>query len=257
VKEFPAGCASSSCVTTLGGGFSNPYGVALDGSGNVYIADTYNDAVKELNAATPPTLAFPTVTAVGTLDSTDGPLGFTAQNIGNAPLIFSVPATGFNPSVAAGFVWDNTSTCTRTSSGGPAFSLAAGGNCSIQIEFQPTAPGANTGAVVLSDNNLNGIGATQSIGLSGTGKAVNAPIASISPASINFGTLYLGSIVTRTVTVSNTGNAPMTIGDPLIAIVSGGNSKEFVTVNLCPKSLSAGKSCSMTVTFIAGPFYTP
>jgi hypothetical protein len=30
VKEMPAGCASSACVTTLGGGFFNPQGVAVD-----------------------------------------------------------------------------------------------------------------------------------------------------------------------------------------------------------------------------------
>jgi CSLREA domain-containing protein len=83
------------------------------------------------------------------------------------------------------------------------------------------------------------------------------PVASISTTSINFGTLYLGSIVTKTVTVKNVGGAPMTISDPLIAIVSGGNSDEFITVNLCPKSLAAGKSCTMTVTFVAGPFYNP
>ena len=40
VKEMPAGCASSSCVTTLGGGFAHPSGVAVDGSGNVYVADS-------------------------------------------------------------------------------------------------------------------------------------------------------------------------------------------------------------------------
>lgn len=82
------------------------------------------------------------------------------------------------------------------------------------------------------------------------------PIASVSPSNgINFGTLYLGSIVTKAVTIANTGDAPMTISDPLIAIVKGGDSSEFITVNLCPKSLAAGKSCTMTVTFLAGPFY--
>ncbi|HVT96464.1 MAG TPA: choice-of-anchor D domain-containing protein [Acidobacteriaceae bacterium] len=79
----------------------------------------------------------------------------------------------------------------------------------------------------------------------------------INPSSIDFGTLYLGSIVTKIVTVTNTGTGAVTIHDPLIAIVKGGNSKEFVTLNLCPKSLAAGKSCVMTVTFIAGPYYTP
>lgn len=83
------------------------------------------------------------------------------------------------------------------------------------------------------------------------------PVAGISPPSIDFGTLYLGSIVTKLVTVSNTGAAPMTIQDPLIALLKGGNSNEFVTLNLCPKTLAVGKSCYMTVTFIAGPFYTP
>ncbi len=80
---------------------------------------------------------------------------------------------------------------------------------------------------------------------------------SISPSSIDFGTLYLGSIVTKTVTVRNLGTTALSITGPRIAIVRGGNSNEFITLNLCPRSLAAGKSCIMTVTFIAGPFYTP
>ncbi|HZZ40702.1 MAG TPA: choice-of-anchor D domain-containing protein, partial [Acidobacteriaceae bacterium] len=84
-----------------------------------------------------------------------------------------------------------------------------------------------------------------------------AATASVSPSSIDFGTLYLGSIVTKTVTIKNNGTTPLSITDPRIAIVRGGNSSEFITLNLCPKSLAAGKSCIMTVTFIAGPFYTP
>ena len=35
-------------VTTLGGGFNQPLGVAVDGSGNVFVADTLNNAVKEV-----------------------------------------------------------------------------------------------------------------------------------------------------------------------------------------------------------------
>jgi streptogramin lyase len=38
VKEIPAGCTSASCVITLGGGFFTPWGVAVDTSGNVYVA---------------------------------------------------------------------------------------------------------------------------------------------------------------------------------------------------------------------------
>ena len=38
VKRMPPGCSTSSCVTTLGGGISKPWDVAVDGSGNAYVA---------------------------------------------------------------------------------------------------------------------------------------------------------------------------------------------------------------------------
>jgi sugar lactone lactonase YvrE len=83
------------------------------------------------------------------------------------------------------------------------------------------------------------------------------PLANVSPSSINFGTVYLGTITIKNVTVTNHGNAPMTITDPFLSIVSGGDSEEFVMANLCPKPLAAGKSCTIAVSFIAGPFYNP
>jgi sugar lactone lactonase YvrE len=38
--------------TTIGSGFINPWGVAVDGSGNVYVADTYNGRIERLAAGT-------------------------------------------------------------------------------------------------------------------------------------------------------------------------------------------------------------
>ena len=116
----------------------------------------------------------------------------------------------------------------------------------------PTATGAQGIAFTPSDPN-DYLGATGSVSVTVT----PAPEVSISPSNINFGTLYLGAIRLGTVTITNTGNAALTISDPLLAIVKGGNSNEFATLNLCPKSLAAGKSCTMVVTFVAGPFYTP
>src|SRR6202040_2736993 len=37
--------------STLGSGFSSPHGVSVDGSGNVFVADYGNNAVKEILAA--------------------------------------------------------------------------------------------------------------------------------------------------------------------------------------------------------------
>jgi sugar lactone lactonase YvrE len=90
-------------------------------------------------------------------------------------------------------------------------------------------------------------------------QTVNAtgPLVTVSPSNIAFGSVYLGSITTKSITVTNIGTAPATINQPLISIVQGGNSNEFVAVSLCPTSLAAGSHCTMTITFLAGPYYTP
>ena len=44
--------AANPLTTLVSSGLSSPSGVAVDGSGNVYIADTGNNAIKEWNAAT-------------------------------------------------------------------------------------------------------------------------------------------------------------------------------------------------------------
>ncbi len=173
VNEMPAGCASSSCVTTLGSGFSSPAGVALDGSGNVYIADQGNSAVKQLNLTSPPSLVFG-LTSTGT-ESSDSPKTVTVANIGNAPLTFPVPGTGTNPSVSANFTLDGTTTCPEVLSSGSAGTLAAGASCALEVDFIPQT-NLGTGSLVLTDNNLNASpSTTQSIALSGNGATVFQP----------------------------------------------------------------------------------
>jgi large repetitive protein len=44
--SFPGNTA----ITTLGSGFNVPRSVAVDGAGNVYVGDTFNNAVKEIVA---------------------------------------------------------------------------------------------------------------------------------------------------------------------------------------------------------------
>jgi Bacterial lectin/PASTA domain len=91
----------------------------------------------------------------------------------------------------------------------------------------------------------------------GTLTIAPAPQLTVTPSSIPFGLVTLGSITTRNITVSNTGTAPAAISNPILSIVQGGNSNEFVAVSLCPASLAVGKSCTVTIAFVAGPFYTP
>jgi hypothetical protein len=88
-------------------------------------------------------------------------------------------------------------------------------------------------------------------------QTVNGSVASISPSSINFGTLYVGTLSIKGVTLTNVGTTTMTIQEKFLSIIGGGNSNEFVALSLCPSTLKPGKSCSILVTFIAGPTYTP
>jgi hypothetical protein len=77
----------------------------------------------------------------------------------------------------------------------------------------------------------------------------------LSPSSVDFGTLYVGDIGVKTVTLTNTGQASMTVQDPFLFDVGNGDSNEFIALNLCPRSLAAGRSCTFYLAFYAGPKY--
>jgi hypothetical protein len=169
LKEMPPGCASSSCVTTLGVGFNNPGGgsVAVDGSGNVYVASyciSCNGAVYEMDRATPPTLSFPTPTEVGTTDTTDGTQTVQVVNIGNEALTLTALSYPADFSPASGDVI----ACTGTTS------LSAGQECDVPVEFTPEHTGALSEDLTLTDNALNVSGAQQMIGAGGTGFSTTA-----------------------------------------------------------------------------------
>ena len=51
VTQAGAGYVAAATTTLVGAGLSLPTSVAVDGSGNVYIADYLNNAIKEWNAA--------------------------------------------------------------------------------------------------------------------------------------------------------------------------------------------------------------
>ena len=145
------------------------------------------------------------------------------------------PSSSFSVSGAAG----------DPSCGGN-LSLAGTGSCSLTF----LTSGARTITVTYNgDSNYSGSHATVQQNVSG-------PVASVSPGSINFGTVYLGTLSLKSVTLTNVGNAPMTIKEKFLSIVGGGNSNEFVALSLCPSTLNPGKSCTILVTFIAGPAFT-
>ncbi len=117
------------------------------------------------NYANPPALTFAT-TIVGSTSS-DSPQTVTVMNDGNASLSYSVPASGDNPVISAGFTLSGASTCPQLTSTSAVATLAAGSSCTDKISFTPVAGGPDHGTLVTTDDNLNTTGATQTIPLNG------------------------------------------------------------------------------------------
>ncbi len=147
------------------------------------------------------------------------------------------------------------------------FTVAATGGASGNAVTFSTSAGAcsNAGATYTMTNSTgtcyviaNQPGNTNYSAATQVTKSVSAtgPSVTVSPSNIDFGTVYMGSITTKSITVTNTGTAAVTVSDPILSIVKGGNSNEFVAVNLCPKPLAAGKSCTITIAFLAAPTYS-
>jgi len=139
----------------------------------------------------------------------------------------------------------------------------------LMSKYQTQTPQPYPGLIICDDGQSDCANITTGYSpndptIDGRGKKVNTDTVVVnlgqgvvSPASLEFGTVYLGTITAKSVTVSNSGNAPMRITDPFISIPSGGDSNAFVAVNLCPKLLPVGMSCMIDVTFFAGPNYAP
>jgi len=77
----------------------------------------------------------------------------------------------------------------------------------------------------------------------GGGNPQSAPIASLSPSSLSFGSENVGSTSTaQSVTLTNTGNASLSV----IGIATSG---DFNQTNTCGNSVNAGANCIIQITF--------
>ena len=127
----------------------------------------------------------------------------------------------------------------------PPTTVAAGGSCSFQVSFTPPARGLSQATLTIS-NTASG---TTTVPLQGKG---TAPVTSLSPpAGLAFGDQKVGTTSgLQTVTVSNNGDAPLSI---ISVTRTGANTGDFSapggTCTPFPKSVSPGTSCTLTVTF--------
>lgn len=200
-------------------------------SGYITLYDTYYGS-----AAT--TLLYGTGTGVPQVSVTPSVLAFGNVGIGSVSTAQTVQIS--NPGTAT------LALNARTISGDASFhvasdncvvSLVAGASCAVSVTFAPTVTGARTGTLTWTD----ALG-SRSVSLSGNGQG--QAVVTLSPTSVDFGVVPLGQSGSRTVTVSNTGDAPTGLGTPSA-------SGDFrVTSTTCGASIAAGDTCSIAVTFV-------
>jgi hypothetical protein len=200
-----------------GGGANQPVSFTVTGTGT--------PAAAPQATLSPNPRAFPN-TLVGTAATA---LPITLSNPGNAALtITSISVTGTNASS-----FGQTNNC-----GG---SLAAGGTCTISVTFTPAVTGSLSAAISVAGN---ATGSPQSAVITGTG---TKPQATLSPNPLAFPNTLVGTSATALpMTLSNPGAGALTITS---ISVTGTNASSFGQTNNCGTSLTAGGTCTITVTF--------
>ena len=123
--------------------------------------------------------------------------------------------------------------------------LDEGASCTIGVRFQPRAREEREAAVVIR---VAGRESPLRVDLHGTG--VGAATVVLDTQRLDLGTVLIGKSRTRTVTMTNAGNAPLAIEDILIdgadaGVFSIGRATDCTT----EAGLPAGASCEIAVTF--------
>lgn len=184
-----------------------------------------------------------TVVSPATLSLAPNPGTFsTAVNSPSAVITFSLTNSGGSPSgalsAALGGVDAALFTITDNKCGG---TLAANSSCAIQVVFNPTAAGSKTASLTVTDATPGSVAATTVL----TGNAISAPTAVIT-GTPNLGSVLVGQIGTAsTFTLTNSGGAATGV-----LTVATGDTAFVLGSDLCSgQPLSAGKTCTFTVTF--------
>lgn len=203
---------------------TNPAAIALTGTGTA--------APAPLFALSANTLTF----SQQLVGQSSAAQTLTVSNIGNANLVLSTPAAALSGPNSADFVIAS-STCSGAT-------LTPGGtSCQVQVQYAPLTSGASKSATLtIADG--SGI-APAVVAVQGSAATNPAPLLQANPPSIDFGPQNAGgAIVTRTLTLQNSGTATAT---GVVVGVSGGGA--FGQTNSCSSSLAVGASCTVTVSF--------
>jgi ASPM-SPD-2-Hydin domain-containing protein len=107
-------------------------------------------------------------------------------------------------------------------------------NCSVEIDFQPTAIGSRTAFLRFDDNASN---SPQMVSLVGNGSQVKLLV----PKAISFGRVPVGSATSKNITLQNNNDVAVTVTD-----VTSSDTEHFMVQNQC-KPIAPHSSCQISL----------
>jgi len=194
---------------------SQPNGIAVDPSGNIFFSDVNNFRIRAVNVSGPPTLSFPNTNA----GSTSAEETVSLSNLGTSPL------TVTSMQLPSGFIWGPDTGCNTSAT----FQIQPGTSCELAIEFAPLGATNYSNSVTISENSLNN--PTQAfIPLVGQGQQLTQTISFTQPAS----------------------PVPYTAGLTIPLVATGGASGNPVVISIDPSSTGSGSIVGSTLDVTGG-----
>jgi sugar lactone lactonase YvrE len=199
---------------------ASPWGIHISTSGDIYIADTNNGRIRRVTS--PSELHF-----ADTMAGNSSDLTLIISNTGSAGL----SVTRISSSDGQ-FVISPTS-----------FTVEPSGRQNAVVTFTPSNTGPQSAILAITSDDPDE--STLTVALSGNGIVPGpaaAPEIDLSPTSVDFGDVIVGQSLTRTLTVSNLGNA-------ILSLTSIESPHDEVTAGLATGSVEPGGQLALTVTY--------
>jgi mono/diheme cytochrome c family protein len=190
-------------------------------------------------------------TAVATPNATLTPtsLSFGSVTVGQAATLTATVGNSGTASLSVTGVTscDSSTSAAFTVSPTAAFTVAAGGSQALSVKFAPTTSGAVSGCWNVATNDP--AHATLQLRATGTGAAVvaTAPVATLAPTSLAFGSVTVGQTKSMTASVGNTGNASLSVTG--VTSCDATTSAAFTISPTAAFTVAAGGAQTLTVKF--------
>ncbi len=211
---------------TAPGPISGTVSIPSDSAGSPNVLTLSGIARAAVAEVTPAQVAFGTVALGASQTGT-----ITLANTGDAPL--TVTAMSVSSPVTGEFV--------LTGQPPLPFTLAPGATQQFAVRFRPNATGNRTGTLNIQSNRYPA--GVLSVPLAGEGEGESL---SVSANSLAFGAVTVGSIGSATLTLTNSGNAPLTVSG---LVVSGNAASDYIAAEGVPFTLAPAATQQVTVQF--------